>query len=162
MSEIKYLEFSQVNPDALLPVLNEESLRKHLIDHDQFDSDSVRGWMNDKLQSESIPGCYIRAVFIDDELAGWCGIQPDENGFEVAGFEIAIVISQKFWGFGKPIFVHLMSLAKKMGHTEIVFHLLDSRPEYRALKRMATKVQPTELLGRRFTTYFISVTDWNN
>ena len=155
MSEIEFVSFNQVDPEDLLPVVNEQALRKHLVDHAYFDSVSIKEWMNGKAQTESIPGCRVRAVFIGEILAGWCGIQPDDNGFE-----IAIVISKEFWGFGISIFSSLMSWAKELGHKEIMFHLLETRPEYKALKRKATKVQKTELLGRSFTTYFISVDKW--
>ena len=156
MSEIEYVNFNQVNPECFLPVVNEQSLRKHLIDHMQFDSVSIKEWMNGKMQSESILGCRIRAVFIDGELAGWCGIQPDDNGFE-----IAIVISQKFWGVGISILKTLMCWAKEFGHSEVMFHLLETRPEYMFLKRKATKVQKSKRLGRTFTTYWISVGEWS-
>jgi len=155
MSELEFLDFNQVNPDDFLSVVNEEALRTHLIDHAYFDSISIREWMEDKAKTESLPGCRIRAIYIDGVLAGWCGIQPDDNGFE-----LAIVISQKFWGFGISIFKTLMCWAKELGHKEIMFHLLDSRPNYQSLKRLATKVQKTELLGRRFMTYFFSVDKW--
>lgn len=155
MSEIEYVNFNQVDPEVFLPVVNEQSLRKHLIDHGQFDSVSIKEWMNGKIQSESIPGCRIRAVFIDGVLAGWCGIQPDDKGFE-----IAIVISKQFWGVGISIFKTLMCWAKELGHKEIVLHLLETRPEYKFLKRKVTSVQKTKLLGRSFTTYFISVVAW--
>ncbi|NQD93963.1 N-acetyltransferase [Pseudomonas sp. CrR25] len=156
MAEIEYVPFNEVNPEDFLPVVNEQSLRTHLIDHAYFDSASIRDWMNGKAQSESIPGCRIRAVFIDGVLAGWCGIQPDNNGVE-----IAIVLSKRFWGFGISIFKTLMCWAKELEHKEIVFHLLETRPAYKALTRAATKVQKTELLGRSFTTYFISVAEWH-
>lgn len=155
MSEIKFLNFNKVNPDDFLPVVNDQTLRKHLIDHPLFDLASVRKWMREKSQLESIPGCRIRAVFIGGTLAGWCGIQPDDNGFE-----IAIVISQNFWGFGRSIFKELMCWAKELGHKEVVFHLLETRSEYKSLKRKAAKVQKTKFLGRNFTTYFISVEQW--
>jgi len=155
MSEIEYVNFKHVNPEDFLPVVNDQTLRKHLIDHVHFDSVSIREWMNGKTQSESIPGCRVRAVFIDGVLAGWCGIQPDDNGFE-----IAIVISKQYWGFGISIFKTLMCWAKELGHKEIMFHLLETRPEYSFLKRKASKVQKTELWGRSFTTYFISVVEW--
>lgn len=155
MSEIEYVTFDQVYPDDFLPVLNDEVLRLHLIAHCYFDSVSIREWMDGKLQSESISGCRVRAVYIDGVLAGWCGIQPDDNGFE-----IAIVISQKFWGFGISIFKTLMCWAKELGHSEVIFHLLETRPEYMYLKRKATKVRKSELLGRKFTTYWISVVEW--
>ena len=105
-----------------------------------------------KVKTDTIQGCRLRVVFIDGALAGWCGIQPDKNGFE-----LAIVISQKFWGFGISIFKTLMCWAKELGHKEVLFHLLESRPEYKALNKMSTKVLTTELEGRTFTTYYVSV-----
>ncbi|NVK43507.1 MAG: N-acetyltransferase [Oceanospirillaceae bacterium] len=155
MSEIEFVSFDQVEPEDLLLIVNNQALRKHLVDHPLFDSVSIKEWMNGKIQTDSIPGCRIRVVFVGGILAGWCGIQPDDNGFE-----IAIVISKEFWGFGISVFSSLMCWAKELGHQEIVFHLLETRPEYKALKRKATKVKKTELLGRRFTTYYISVDKW--
>ncbi len=155
MSKIEFVNFNKVTAEDFLPVVNDESLRKYLIDHAYFDSASIREWIDEKEQIESISGCRVRAVFVGGTLVGWCGIQPDDNGFE-----IAIVIAKEFWGFGISIFHEMMLWAKEMGHKEIVFHLLETRPEYKSLKRKATKVQKTELLGRNFTTYFISVEKW--
>lgn len=152
MNEIEFLSFSQVNPEDLMAVVNEDSLRTHLIDHLCFDARSIQEWMEDKIKTDAIEGCRIRAVLIGGVLAGWCGIQPDDDGFE-----LAIVISQKFWGFGIPIFKTLMCWADEIGHKEILFHLLESRPEYKALEKMSTKVHKTELAGRYFTTYHIPV-----
>lgn len=152
MSEIEFLCFNQVNPEDFLGVVNEDSLRTHLIDHPYFDVASLQAWMEDKIKVDAVQGCRIRAVYIGGVLAGWCGIQPDDNGFE-----LAIVISQKFWGFGIPIFKVLMCWANEMGHKEILFHLLESRPEYKALNRISTKVHKTEQLGRCFTSYHVPV-----
>jgi hypothetical protein len=152
MSEIEFLHFNQVNPEDFLGVVNEDSLRTHLIDHPYFDVASLQAWMEDKIKVDAVQGCRIRAVYIGGVLAGWCGIQPDDNGFE-----LAIVISQKFWGFGIPIFKVLMCWANEMGHKEILFHLLESRPEYKALNRISTKVHKTEQLGRCFTSYHVPV-----
>jgi len=127
MNEIEFIHFDKVNPEDFLPVVNEQALRKHLIDHASFDLISLREWMKEKAQTESLSGCRVRAIYIDGRLAGWCGIQPDDNGFE-----LAIVISEKFWGFGISIFKTVMGWAKELGHKEILFHLLDSRPEYKA------------------------------
>lgn len=152
MSEIEFLCFNQVNPEDFMVVINEDSLRTHLIDHPYFDTITTQEWMEGKVKTDAVHGCRIRVVFIDGVLAGWCGIQPDDNGFE-----LAIVISQKFWGFGISIFKTLMSWAKELGHKEVLFHLLESRPEYKALNKMSTKVHKTELAGRYFTTYHVSV-----
>ncbi|WP_072619229.1 GNAT family N-acetyltransferase [Spirulina major] len=152
MSEIEFLGFKQVNPDDFIAVVNEDSLRTHLIDHPYFDATSLQAWIDDKINVDAMDGCRVRAVYIDGILAGWCGIQPDDHGFE-----LAIVISQKFWGFGIAIFKTLMCWAKELGHKEILFHLLDSRPEYKFLKKMSTNVHKTELAGRCFTTYHVKV-----
>ncbi|WP_370979500.1 N-acetyltransferase [Agaribacterium sp. ZY112] len=152
MNNIEFLPFSQVVPKDLLSVVNEDSLRTHLIDHAYFDERSLLAWMADKINTDASTGCRIRAVYIGGSLAGWCGIQPDTKGFE-----LAIVISQRFWGFGIRIFKTLMLWAKELGHQEVLFHLLETRPEYKALNKLATKVDKTELAGRSFTTYYIAV-----
>lgn len=152
MSDIDFKEFGQVNPDDLIPVVNEQELRKHLVEHEPFNPASIRKWISDKLKVDSQEGCRVRAIYIDGVPAGWCGIQPDDTGYE-----LAVVISRKFWGNGITIFKTLLGWAKELGHNEVVFHLLDSRPEYKVLNKMATKVYKTELLGRCFTSYCIVV-----
>lgn len=152
MSEIEYSYLDQVNIEELRVLLNENSLRAHLIDHPYFDSKSLQSWIVEKIRVDSLKGCRVRAIHIDGVLAGWCGIQPDDDGFE-----LAIVISQNFWGFGILIFKALINWAEALGHTEILFHLLETRPEYKALKKIATKVRKTEKFGRFFTTYHIPV-----
>ena len=152
MNKIEFVSFGSVEPVDMLAVLNQDELRKHLVDHDYFDAESIQAWMKQKLEIETQAGCRVRVVIIDGALAGWCGIQPDGNNFE-----IAIVISKRFWGSGISIFKTLMRWARELGHHEIVFHLLDSRPEYKALTKIATKVQSTQLLGRCFTTYYVPV-----
>ena len=142
MSHIEYLRFDQVYPQDLLEILNEDSLRTHLIDHPYFDVSSLEAWMAEKIKTDAIQGCRIRVVTVDESVAGWCGIQPDD-----CGFELAIVISQKFWGSGIAIFKTLLAWADELGHEEVVFHLLESRPEYRALNKLAAKVCKTELAG---------------
>lgn len=155
MSGIEYLSFDRINPSDFLPVLNEPTIRQHLIAHNHFNRVSVSEWMHSKMQLDTISGCRVRAILIDGSLAGWCGIQPDAKGFE-----IAIVISQRFWGCGVSIFKTLMLWAKELGHEQILFHLLDSRPEYKFLKRNAIKVENTALMGRRFTSYTLAVDAW--
>jgi hypothetical protein len=152
MSEIQFSYLDQVKSEDLIAVVNEDSLRTHLVDHPYFDAASLQVWIEGKIKLDAMNGCRIRAVYIGEVLAGWCGIQPDDKGFE-----IAIVISQRFWGFGIPIFKTLMCWASELGHKEVLFHLLDSRPEYKALNKMSTKVDKTELAGRCFTTYYLSV-----
>ena len=152
MSDIKFESLERVDPDDLMALLNQHALRVHLVDHDYFDSRSIRAWISDKLEIDSSKGCRVRAVTIDGALAGWCGIQPDEQGFE-----LAIVLAKEFWGFGLSIYKTMMMWANELGHKQVLFHLLDSRPEYKALRKLAVQVCKTELMGRCFTTYYFPV-----
>lgn len=152
MKTVAFVPFYQVNPNALMVVLNEDSLRTHLIGHPYFDEHSIKEWITEKIAVDSLQGCRIRAVTVDDELAGWCGIQPDDEGYE-----LAIVIGKNFWGHGITIFKHLLTWARELEHKEILFHLLETRREYRALNKLATRVYETRLLGRNFTTYVVPV-----
>lgn len=152
MQEVEFVCFDDVNHEELQQVVNENPLRKHLVDHEYFDEASLQLWMDDKIETDAQPGCRVRVVLIDGKLAGWCGIQPDERGFEVA-----IVLSKEFWGHGISIFKTIMSWAKEMNHREIVFHLLETRPEYRFLNKLSSKVEKTQMMGRGFTTYWLTV-----
>lgn len=152
---LQYKHFDDVLAPDFLPLLNDTTLRKHLIDHPRFDLQGVKRWMDDKMRINQQPGCRVRAVIIQGLLAGWCGIQLDEDGVE-----LAIVIAQAHWGAGIAIFKEMMCWAREMGHTEIRFHLLDSRPAYAALASKASRVEKTHLSGRVFNTYFLSVENW--
>ena len=111
--------------------------------------------MDDKRRIDALPGCRVRAVLIHGALVGWCGFQPDEEGVE-----IAIVLARAGWGRGMAIFHEMMGWARSMGHQEVIFHLLDTRPPYKALARRATRVKKTILSGCLFTSYYFCVETW--
>lgn len=152
MYKIEYVCLQDIDPGEMLDIVNEQSIRTHLVDHPRFDLDSIQEWMSGKIETDNLPGCQVRAIRIDGALAGWCGIQPDDKGVE-----LAIVISQQFWGTGLDVFKTLMRWASELGHRAVLFHLLESRPEYKALHKRASKVYKSTMMGRRFTTYLIPV-----
>lgn len=152
MKNIEYREFGDISAASMASLLNEDSLRTHLIDHPYFDAETVQAWMTEKEEVDSQATCRVRAVLVGGELAGWCGIQPDE-----VGVELAVVISQRYWGVGVAVFKDMLSWARELGHSQIRFHLLDSRKAYRSLESMASEVIQSQMLGRTFTTYNIPV-----
>ena len=147
--------FSAVRAEDFLPLLNDETLRKHLIPHPLFDVAGVRDWMAYKLGVDARPGCRVRASFLDGTLAGWCGIQPDDEGVE-----LAIVLAKAGWGSGVAIFNEMMGWERELGHRTILFHLLDTRPPYLSLARRAIWVRKTRLGEHPFTTYCLDVERW--
>lgn len=152
MTEIRYYPLSEADPEQLLAIMNDFHTRTHLISHPEFTLQSLSSWVSDKQEEDQQPGCRVCAVEINGELAGWCGIQRSEKDYE-----LAIVIGQAGWGAGPRIFRDMMGWASELGHSEVIIHLLGSRRDYRFIRQLACEVYETELLGRRFTTYRLSV-----
>lgn len=149
---ILYLPFDEVDFLSLIPVLNEHAVRNHLVAHPPFDEANIVEWIESKLACDRQPGCRVRVIMKDGVPVGWCGIQQDGSDFE-----LAIVISQQSWGIGPSVFRMLRGWAREFGHAEVVIHLLETRPEYRFLTRMASRITQSQLLGRTFTSYRIPI-----
>ena len=142
----------ELNPELFIPILNSAKVRGHLIEHELFDERNVKVWIEGKLKVDSVHGCMVRAVIVNDELAGWCGIQ-----LEKGKYELAIVLDEKKWGLGRAVFFNLLEQAGELGHKEVYIHLLNARPGYKFLTKMAGRVFESELLGNKFLTYQISI-----
>lgn len=152
MSSIEYLHLSEIDPADFLPLLNKASTREHLIKHELFTVAKVEDWIKAKLAEDNKEGCKVRAIILDHQLVGWCGIQSDDGAYEMA-----VVIEDRFWGLGKTVFADVMNWAKALGHATVLIHLLKTRPEYKFLRKMASKVYESEVFGSEFLTYELAV-----
>ena len=152
MTNINYLNFEEINPDDFIPLMNNQNNRKHLIEHDFFTSETIKAWVNSKIEVDATKGCKVRAIVSENELLGWCAIQAEDGKYE-----IAIIIDDKFWGLGKNIFKEMMKWVKELGHNEVFIHFLHTRPHYKFLKKIAKNVYETELLNNKFITYELRV-----
>lgn len=152
MKAVKYLKFSEVDPSDFLSVLNRKKVRKYLIDHALFTTETLKLWMDSKIEIDSTSGCRVRAIILEGTLVGWCGIQ-----LECDKYAIAMVIDDQFWGLGKTVFLDIMEWAKELEHKEIFIHFLHTRPDYKFLKKIAKSVWETEMYDNIFTAYQLEV-----
>ncbi|MFS1523535.1 N-acetyltransferase [Microbulbifer sp. 2304DJ12-6] len=152
MKAVRYLKFDEVNPSDFLPALNRERVRKHLVDHALFTTETLKLWMDSKVEIDSTSGCRVRAIILEGSLVGWCGIQ-----LECDKYAIAMVINDQFWGLGKTVFQDVMGWAKELGHKEIFIHLLHTRPGYKFLGKFAKNIRKTEMYDNNFTEYQLEV-----
>jgi len=152
MNTIKYVKLNEANPVDFLSFLNKQKIRAHLIKHKQFNLNSVKTWIDSKVEVDITQGCRVRSIIVNDQLAGWCGIQLEDGKYEVA-----IVIDDQYWGLGKTVFQDMMNWAKEFGHDEVFIHFLHTRPEYKFLQKLAINVFETEMLGSKFMTYQLAV-----
>ncbi len=152
MNCIEYVELNEIRPTEFLSLLNKQTTRVHLIDHELFDADRLKKWIESKINVDSTQGCRVRAIVVNKNLAGWCGIQLEEGKYE-----IAVVIDGNYWGLGKSVFREIMTWAKELSHKTIFIHFLHTRPEYKFLRKMSKSVYESELRGSKFTTYELEV-----
>lgn len=120
--------------------------------HHQFDVSSATDWINSKIEVDATPGCRVRAILREKDLAGWCGIQH-----EMGQYELALVLDEKYWGLGKSVFVDLMAWANELGHEAVFIHFLHTRPAYKFLQKRAIQVFTSEMYNTQFTTYQLRV-----
>jgi hypothetical protein len=152
MGKLMYVRLSEINPEDFLPLLNKATTREHLIKHELFTVAKIEDWIKAKIAEDNKEGCKVRAIMLDHQLAGWCAIQSDDGAYE-----IAVVIEDCFWGLGKTVFADVMNWAKALGHATVLIHLLKTRPEYKFLRKMASKVYESEVFGSEFLTYELAV-----
>ena len=152
MNKPEYLAFDQIKIKELVTLLNKPKIRRHLMAHELFDIESAETWVEEKLKLNNVKGCKVRGIYLNATLVGWCGIQFENNNYE-----IAIVLDDKVWGLGKSVFKETMIWAKELGHNEVFINLLHTRPEYKFLKKISKNVFITELYGNKFTTYQLRV-----
>ena len=150
-SALYYPNLSEVNTTALSHMLNKQRVRHHLVEHEIFTEETLTKWIDEKETLNQHAGNWIRAIQIDDNLAGWCGIQEDGECFE-----IAIVIDDAFWGAGVQIYKHLLKISAELGHKTVWLRLLDSRKPYRFLTERALQIQSHKFMGREFLAYEVS------
>ncbi len=152
MKNIEYVNIQDLNSVELLNILNKEKVREHLVPHDVFDEASLEGWVKSKIQVNLIPGCKVKGIEVDEVAAGWCGIQ-----FENGSYELAIVLDPNYWGIGFNVFKEVMKWASDLDHSKVVLHLFNTRPEYKFLQKMASRVYESTIFGQKYTSYELRV-----
>ena len=68
MSTLEYRELNKINPLDFIPILNEDSIRNHLIDHDVFNTERVQTWVAEKMKCDVLDKCRIRGVYLDEQV----------------------------------------------------------------------------------------------
>ena len=135
MKTLNYVSLENIDPQLLLPILNSEVNRTHLMAHDPFTAESLAAWIENKCLVDKQPGCRVRAIQNNNSVLGWCGIQQ-----EAERYEIAIVVDKQYWGVGKQIFKDMMDWAKELNHDTVFIYFLHTRPQYAFLRKRAKQV----------------------
>ncbi|GGB02995.1 GNAT family N-acetyltransferase [Agarivorans gilvus] len=152
MNNIEYVSLQDLDKNELQKILNKGKVREHLVSHDEFDQASLEDWIAGKVKVDSSKGCKVKGIKVNGSVAGWCGIQ-----FEDEAYELAVVLDEEYWGIGIRVFKEALGWASELGHSHVVLHLFNTRPEYRFLRKMASRVYESTIFGQKYTSYEIKV-----
>ena len=96
------------------------------------------------------------AFFINDEFAGWGGLQP-ENG----DADLALVLHPKYWGTGKVLYKEIIRRAfEEMGLKSITVLFPPSRTRIQGLLRLGFKQESKLRIGEaQFIKYRLAKND---
>lgn len=99
---------NKVDKDSMIQLLTHPSVQRHMpLSTSSFGEKEYATFIAAKEKIWEKHGFGPSAYFVDDQFIGWAGIQPDEGD----DFEIAIVLSPQYWGYGKQIYKELIQYA---------------------------------------------------
>jgi len=150
---LTYHKINTSPSEEWLELLNSDLVRKHLMQHPLFTTDTFRIWLQSKIKVDQEPRCILRAIRSDGKLIGWCGIQ-----IESGDYELALVLSPKFWGHGREVMSQIKLWAQELGHKQLLAHLPQTRPQTKALERLFGKpIRASNIQENVFNTYRIEI-----
>jgi len=133
MDEIRFVQLDEVNEEHIIDLMNNRMVGKQLpLLAAGFSVENCRAFLKAKRQLWDEHGFGPWAFLINNEFAGWGGLQP-ENGEA----DFALVLHPKYWGWGRKIFNRIKDQAfSEMKLNTITILLPPSRPNSRALIRL--------------------------
>lgn len=150
---LTYHSLDRSPTEEWLELLNSDLVRRHLIQHPKFTTETVKIWLQSKILKDQEPGCRLRAIQSDGKLVGWCGIQIEDNNYE-----LALILSPSHWGRGREVVIQVLKWAQELGHKQLLAHLPQSRPQTKALEKLfGQPIGKTSIQGYDFNTYNVEI-----
>jgi hypothetical protein len=146
--KVYFTPLCQAATADLLRLLNDHRVTKHMPLAEPVDSGWVDGWKREKSRLWTNPEHGPWAVYLDDEFAGWAGMQPDGEN-EV---DFAIVLHVWAWRTGREIAKDVLAKWKTISpESDINIYLPTSRPIHLISQKLGLEiVGEDKMLGHKF------------
>ena len=100
MAEIKFVHLGEIDEARIIELMNNELVGKQLpLLANGFSVQNCRDFLKAKKQLWDDNGYGPWAFLINNEFAGWGGLQAEQGDAD-----FALVLHPKFWGWGRKIF----------------------------------------------------------
>lgn len=104
---IEKKKLQSVNKELIIALFNDPLVKRHMpLSPVDFDDIQYQQFISGKESIWKEFGFGPYAYFIKGEFIGWGGIQPDEGDYE-----LALVLSPAYWGYGKQLYHDLVQEA---------------------------------------------------
>ncbi|WP_350286104.1 GNAT family protein [uncultured Croceitalea sp.] len=154
---IEFKKLGEIEKSNIVDLMNNSLVRKQMpllrgvfneIDCDRFITSKEQMWEEH--------GYGPWAFVINNEFAGWGGIQPD-NGEA----DLALVLHPDYWGMGKTIYKEIISRAfNELGLSSVQVLFPPSRTRIKGLLRLGFKKEvELKIANERFIRYRLNKTD---
>lgn len=151
VSDIEFLDLDKPSHEQWLELLNNKRIKKHMpLAENTVDLNWVLGWLRHKKELSAKSLFPIYSIWINSGFAGWAGIQPDDDDFE-----LSIVLKPEYWGYGRNITKRLVDefLSKETKRDLLVYLPISRGVEKIAAKLQLEKLEKFELLGKEFMKF---------
>lgn len=148
---LEFKHLTEVDPIEIVALNNNpDVLRQMPLGSADFDLAKAKEWAQQKDAQWQQYGYGPWAIFIDQQFAGWGGLQ-----YEKGDADLALVLHPDFWGSGKAIFDEMVKCAfTSLGMESITILLPPSRTSIKGIFRLG--FQPdgeVDIEGARFLRF---------
>lgn len=148
---LEFKRLTEVDPIDIISLNNNpDVLRQMPLGSANFDLAKAKEWVQQKDAQWQQYGYGPWAIFIDQQFAGWGGLQYEEGDAD-----LALVLHPNFWGSGKEIFDEIVKRAfTSLGLESITILLPPSRTRIKGIFRLG--FQPNgevNIEGARFQRF---------
>ena len=150
-SNIVFKRLPEVDPADLMALMNDPLVRRHLpLARGAFGEAECAGFVAAKERIWTEHGYGPWAFVIDDEFAGWGGLQPE--GEDV---DLGLVLRPRHWGAGRALYERILAVAfSEMRLASVIILLPPSRVRVRGVLRLGFRPDgEMEIAGARFLRY---------
>jgi len=133
MDSIKFVHLHEVKEEQIIDLMNNKLVGKQLpLLAEGFSAEACKKFLQTKKQLWDQHGFGPWAFIINDEFAGWGGLQPEHGEAD-----FALILHPKFWGWGRKIFNKVKDSAfNQMQLDSITILFPPSRTNSKAITRM--------------------------
>jgi len=151
MDKIDFKRLSEIPRSDFIELMNDPKVVAQMpLAKGEFDESAYEEFLLKKEDLWRKNGFGPWAFLINDEFAGWGGIQP-----EMGEADLVMVLSPRFWGYGRQLINLILKKAFfELNRESVVVLLPPTRNHFKALLRIGfIKEGEVDLYGEKFNLF---------